>query len=136
MNYYPPEKMCSKCNNHTSKDNKYYPVFRFKYKDNQEFTIYKHQCTICFIEEYMKTKNIKDSILFSNNDKQLKFDVELEHRFMLQCEYHQKYDKIINTEMVDQERLTIIENLEEELQTIINIIKDVDNKIYNMIDNK
>lgn len=134
MNYYPPEKLCLNYNNHLNKNRKYYPVFRFKH--SEDFTIYNYQCTICFIEEYMKTKNITDSILFSNNEKQNKFELEIEHRFMLQCEYDKKYDKIVNTEMVDQERLTIIENLEEELVTIINTINDVDNNIYNMITNK
>lgn len=133
MNYYPPQKLCSNCNNYTRKDRKYYPVFRFNHNHNQDLTIYNYQCTICFLEEYMKTKNINDSILFTNNEKQSKFDLEVEHRFMLQSEYHEKYDKIVKTEMVDQERLAIIENLEEELETIINTIKDVDNNIYNMI---
>lgn len=131
MNYYPPEKLCSNCNNHLSKNRKYYPVFRFKYIN--DITVYNYQCTICFIEEYMKTNNITDSIIFTNSEEQKKYELEVEHRFMLQCEYHQKYDKIVNTEMVDQERLAIIENLEEELVRIINTIKDVDTNIYNMI---
>ena len=122
MNYYPPEKMCVNCH----KNKKYNPVAVYNYN---EMKIYSMYCLPCYIEDWCQQKNKNKILLFTNSKQQWEFDLQLEKRYSLQENYSSNYEKVINTEIVDQESLLYVENLEEEMVIQVKNMRKIDKEL-------
>ena len=126
MSYLPEQKLCIKC----KKDNKYFPVFRYR---TNKMKIYNFLCTVCYMENYIN-KNVK-TLRFISNKKEQEFNLILEHRYYSQEQYSENYDFISKTEVLDQESLKNVEEKEMEQENLINTMELMDEQLSTMLKN-